>query len=267
MPQAKATPAKRKINRPSNVAGHDLLAELDRWAKTAEKGWHPWFVLMRYPRLRQDIDPITFRSITPWDSFRKIRTALKKDGHCNGRPLQGLTLTQRNQLTALIYDIHAEFDACDYRKKVSPLAKEKDSRCRNLRRRIKNVQKQLTDLHIFAQSLHRWIGGDVAAKALRCRMILDECRIPASPQSIDVLSKGFDPGSCSSVAEFGMVRLFWFFFHACRIPKREAEVRVALIRNALWAPWISPVTLVPHHDAVKTESMGCSAVRLAVARH
>ncbi len=254
------------------------LSQLDREAPTLPKaaGWfdYPVFLYARYPLLQPSRVPgdrysksqiksgyETFqRELSSWER----RISLHDEA---SRVVGGLTKTQRTQLAALVLDTVTMCEGYKPQKqsarRVHALARSAPRKERKLRRKVKTVHKALGDLRDYAQGLDPGLGRQhflVAESALRILAGLGGANSAGFYKSIEAeYTTPDDPTT------FGMVQLYWFFRHGCKLTGDESEVRVALIRNAFWKEYgVEEVAYRPKYKI--GESQGCEAVRQAVRR-
>jgi hypothetical protein len=178
--------------------------------------------------------------------------------------VDGLDDHQRKQLAALLLDTITALESYKtYRrsaKRVNKLAREPGG-VRTLNKKIEKAQAAVKELGDYARRLDIQdvsIVADLCFKKLSVLLIGD-----TTPQFYNSIKAMYptpkDPvGLC-------MVQLYWFFRHGCGLKGREAEVRVALLRNGFWKEL--GVYEVPFRPEYKTgESRGCDAVHEAVRR-
>jgi hypothetical protein len=165
-------------------------------------------------------------------------------------------------LAALVNDTVCELT--DYTDRKEPLehrrklASEAARRRRMLGRKLANARASLKDLRNYAQCLDSLHGmqsiGDAARECLK------RLNVPLRKRTFEPLGSSSD-----NPTAFGMVRLYWFFGHGCRLSGDESEVRVALIRNAFWREF--GVETVPYRAKYEdAQSKGCEAVHVVVNR-
>ncbi len=256
------------------------------------KGWcnYPYFLQIRYP----DLQP-TPPSSAPKSQAEKIKLRLFKEDkeafyetlldfraqvetHEEARrAVEGLTEEQCQQLAALLVDSIVSFEKykpdANFAKELKQLEREAPRRLRNLKRKIDTTRDALQKLHDYASQLHWTLRGgwsqewwhhwtDSTKAAELCLEILEDVELP-KPESFsrDLTDSNLH---LNDPATLYMVKFYWFFRHGCGVPSNESQVRVAIIRNAFWKEWATPVKARPSYDSV--DSQGCTAVRQAVRR-
>jgi hypothetical protein len=128
-----------------------------------------------------------------------------------------------------------------------------------MNKKLKNARAALKQLHDYAELLDIQI---VSALAAACLKKLS-APLDSTPEFYKWLKAKYH--ALEDPVERGMVQLYWFFRHGCGLTGREAEVRVARIRNAFWKKHgVSEVPFRPEYRV--GESRGCDAVHTAVRR-
>jgi hypothetical protein len=280
-------------NRPTRNAAagpFNWLQSLDEAAPTLKRAgsWlQPYgpFMLIRYPHLRpkpsrddrrrkrmlESAEACAFRLVAEWES----RIAHHKEAaDC----LHGLNPGQWAQLSALLIETVDAFEDCKQQGAGSRLrrhlAGEAKRRTSVLHRRLEKARKAVQELKDYASDSGTRHSLDESSHAAR-QMLGQKYRLAAQRalRELDVQNAPADleserneyptPGRAEG---FGMVQLYWFFRHECRLRGDESEVRVARLRNAFWTEHgIGTVKYRPtYKDA---ESMGCDAVHVAVLRY
>jgi len=193
--------------------------------------------------------------------------------------LQGLDSQQRKQLAALLIET---LEAFEYRQQQGArsrlrrhLAGEAEPRTRMLDRKLEKARKAVQELEDYAsdagtgpsdQSCHAARQMLGRKYHLAARRALRELRVQTTPDEIEFCESQRNEYATPDHAEgFGMVQLYWFFRHECRLTGNESEVRVARLRNAFWTDHgVSDVKYRrTYQDA---ESIGCEAVHGAIHR-
>ena len=193
--------------------------------------------------------------------------------------LSGLSAEQRRQLAALLLDTIDELKGCDSAAEALQWARhvheETPTRRRVLDRRLKKARRAVEELENYAQDLRKRNSLD-ASRHLARRTLGHTYRVAAGRalKALDVKSLADAQEHTELAGErltfedpevFGMVRLYWFFRHECRLSGHESEVRTARLRNAFWAEHgIRKVKFRPKY--ITGQSQGCEAVHVAVRR-
>jgi hypothetical protein len=233
-----------------------VLPDRLTWSDLAYEGC-PCFAITRYPTLIGFPQAFLSPYLSCWE-------AQIEEGPDTRGVMDGLDNGQRKQLAALVLDTITGLESYNASVRsaghVHKLASE-PWRVRTLNRRLKKAQEALQELCDYARSLDiqdASVVADACLKKLSVLLIGD--RTPEFYKSIEAMY----PTPEDPVGR-GMVQLYWFFRHGCGLTGREAEVRVALIRNAFWEKLGVPK--VPLRLKYKVgESRGCDAVHQAVLR-
>jgi hypothetical protein len=251
----------RAMTRPPKL--FSTLADLDVRATTLPRArnWlnYPYFMFARYPHLRPLMSGKTF-----WQRLGTWEHRIESDSKAR-RALADLEPELRKQLAAFCVDVISELEM--HAKKVSrppkTFAAEAKRRARMLKRKRERVRRELKNLLRYASSLDRLLAGDDEEVARRCLEILGGIRDYSQIQTLEAL-RGPHPVPDDPIVR-GMVDLYWFFRQYCKLTGDEAEVRVAILRNAFWTEY--GASRVEYLPAYRTgESQGCSAVHEAVRR-
>jgi hypothetical protein len=257
----------------------DWLKDMDKRASKlppAKGVWeYPLFFFARYRRLR----PILIRagrldkalhkarheSLAQFLSERAERITKQQETQ---QAVAGLTSEHRIQLAALLIDTEADIETFTRRKNAKDwshkLGAEGPRRQRMLSRKLKKARASLSDLRQYATDLDPSLGFDyrrAADDALTQLVELREARSFAEHRTVyrELRQATKDPTT------FAMVQLYWFFRSGCRLSGDEAEVRVALVRNAFWTTFgVARVAFFPKNQV--GQSKGCQAVHEAVRR-
>lgn len=243
-------------------AWFDTLADLDAKASTLQqaRGWraYPYFMFARYPHLRPAGDDKAYQhTLKAWESRLASHPEAK-------RALEQLDRALTEQLTALIVDVVSDLEV--YKRKTSRPPKtfktEMQRRNRMLKCKRERARRMLEDLFVYAASLDPLQAGDNAEAAKRCLKILDHVRDYDYASILE--APAVHPVSKDPTVR-AMIDLYWFFRSGCQLPGDEAEVRVALLRNAFWTE--IGISRIEYLSKYRTgESKGCSAVHEAVRR-
>jgi hypothetical protein len=251
----------RVVNREREL--FNTMAYLDAQAATFPKArsWlnYPYFMFARYPHLRPSNNGRAF-----WQKLEEWENRIESDSKA-ARALEDLKPDLRKQLAALLVDIIAELQM--YKKKISRPPKtflaETERRKRMLVRKREKARRELESLRGYARGLDRLLAGDDEEAARRCLEILAGIGDYDHAAILKALEGAHPVPEDPTVR--GMVDLYWFFRHGCKITGDEAEVRVALLRNAFWTRYgVAGVDYRPAY--VAGESKGCQAVHEAIRR-
>jgi hypothetical protein len=179
-----------------------------------------------------------------------------------GHVLDGLNAPQRKQLAALLFDIIDSMRACrTYKTSARRVHKLSATRIRSLNKRVAKVRQSLEALQDYSRRLDPAL--PIAMVVTACLRMFSIFPVGEDPEFYEAIKSEYP--SIEEPVALGMVQLYFFFLHGCGLPGREAEVRVALIRNAFWKK--HGVSAVPFRTKYKTgESRGCNAVHAAVQR-
>ena len=191
------------------------------------------------------------------------------------RACSGLSDDLRDQLAAFAFDTCDDLESYAQRKgtltRTKTLSTEADRRGRMLARKARHASKVLVDLRDYATTVDPQISASYRRIAAQCiEQLAPYFNGPSqSATYFRELHGGLIANSAShrtsrEPVQDNMVRLYWFFVHACGVTGDEAEVRTGLIRNAFWQPLARPVTVRLEYDGC--ESLGCNAVHSAVLR-
>ena len=252
----------RKIARPKL---RNWLLEMDRAvqklprAETAGDYWNFFFV--RYPHLRPS--PYRTRLQGLREQIARYEAIISNDQETR-RTLDTLSRALRKQLAALVLDTIGDLDDLSEKKDLKRIGRIYGSQRRNLIRKVEKLRGHLEDVRRDALKLHHYLGRDVAVRSLRCLEIISECRIPAS-DLIEIIPVHYSKVRLASRTAMNMVKLYWFFRYGCEVDGDEAEVRVALIRNRFWTPYVPKIPYQGAYDG--TENKNCPAVHQAILRY
>lgn len=282
------------------------LKQLDAKARRLPRArsWlsYPWFLLVRYPRLRPDASR---PGLSPSPGIPRDPCALTLDQELitwetkvlrhesASRALVNLSTRQRRELIALLIDTTVSLD--EYRshsrwhRRIRKLAQEEPRRHRMLESKLQKAHRSLDKLltahdidapgHILESAFKRARQSkadlDAYRKALDVELSLNQYFENGMPSSQDLAFLNLaafvsDPSSHSvrvNPVSSSMVHLYAYFIGECGLSRNVAEVRVALLRNAFWTRYgVSEVPVSIRYNPVTCESAGCPAVKAAV-RH
>ncbi len=219
------------------------------------------FMMARYPQLRRPFpDEILGRALSgaehEMSEHREARHAL-----------DGLNDRQRKELAALFLDtVDSLTSYKGYRRsanRVHKLANEAARRTRMLTRKLEKARRALEDLRKYGASLDELLGWEHVRAAETSLERLRKLKEDTDPEFYQSIRPEYP--ALEDPVTLGMVQLYWFFRHGCRLSGDEAEVRVARIRNALWTEHGVPE--VGYRPEYQTgESKGCNTVHIAVLR-
>lgn len=290
MPQRKKTPQTGSAD--SEAVNWLELSDAEAPTLPRAKAWcnFPYFLQIRYPDLQPTPPSSSPTSQTGrikhrlfklekqafYETLSDFRTQIETHEEAS-RAVEDLTEDQQQQVAALLVDSITSFEKykpdANFAKELKQLDREAPRRLRTLQRKIDAAHDSLQKLHDYASQLHwtlrggwsqdhwhRWIDSKKASAS--CLEILEDVELP-KPESFsgDLEDSNLHLNDPTSLY---MVKFYWCFRHGCGLSGHESEVRVALIRNAFWTEWTTPVKYLPSYDTV--DSQGCTAVRQAVRR-
>jgi hypothetical protein len=241
----------------------------DDWAE------YSLFLFARHPTLQPKLDsPNSYKGESNRLGLERFETWLsdyEKRIETNPqveRVIKDFSNSQRKQLAALILDTKSEYENYTRRRQAKEwsrrLGKEGPRRQRMLIRKVKLAHKALLDLNDYAKSLDPSIGATITESSENALRHLSDPQTIQSLELLRALSKDLREFT-KDPTHFSMVKLYWFFRTECNLSGHESEVRVALIRNTLWAPLgVQSVNFLPEYQS--PESQGCQAVHEAVRR-
>src|SRR5262249_25309541 len=132
---------------------------------------------------------------------------------------------------------------------------------RMLMRKFAKVRSALEDLCEYAKSINPIVGREYLIAADKCLKVL----IEPQDSSDFYRSVASEYPRLEDPVRLAMVQLYWLLRHGCGLSGHESEVRVALIRNALWTK--HGITAIPiRAKGTPVKSKGCDAVHVAVMR-
>jgi hypothetical protein len=266
------------------VAG--WLAHLDAKAKTLQPAtsWsNPYdcFMLARYPWLQPKsglVPDTTFRvgelMFSKW--IKKQDECISTDKKAR-RALRDLNDSQRRQLAALVYECTVQLEEhlvwADRLRNAVKLAKEAESFEKRLTRTKNGLLRAFPEFEKASSRVDELVGPQEVLSQVR--------QLSSSIQQIRT-SHGVDywAGIRRSILEskyyrmvaldptsMGMAQIFALLHYDFGITKGEAEVRTALIRNALWSTRSTHVPKVKITSRyLHDQAIGCDAVRKAASR-
>jgi hypothetical protein len=228
-------------------------------------------VLARYPHLRPKEHIPPNRNVSAGQESFDRQLTKQQDGlaGCNKRILRKLDPEQRNQLSALAFELslHVE-EHVNYARRLEELkrqiAKVKQSE-KAAAREIAKIDSGLKQLSKISESISDPVGSRILAEAQeRMPQSVDHLgwskRLEGVLQTLNVSYLAMfaeDPGTLS------MVQLYWLF-RSFGLGAGESELRVGLIRNGLWKSSMGRVRCVTRR--LGDQIIGCDAVRKAVQR-
>jgi hypothetical protein len=261
--------------RPTRPSGErNWLKELDTTARNLPAGsnWfeHPELAFQRCPLFIVTRHPMLVRLFPKEVIDRELtRGESQISEHPGARTvLDGLNVDQRRELAALFLDTITALENHNAYKHLAgrahKLADEAPRRIRSLHKKISKARRALEALRDYAKGLDQALFiRSVPTVVEACLKKLSALTLDATPELFGSV-KGEYP-ALEDPVELSMVQLYWFFREGCRLAGREAEVRVALLRNIFWTK--HGVSEVPFRSQYRTgESRGCNAVHSAVLR-
>ena len=271
------------------------LKDLDAKARDLPraKNWlEPYgpFLLVRYPHLQSQPIPGNNRSQLIWESdLRTAARVLAEWESCIAANreasvcLGGLSTELRKQLSALMVEIVSTLETRSAENRSGQFYKhiveEAKVRKRVLDRKLQKARQAARELKEYAEdsrernkvepnnARHRarqTLGYSYLIVAANALTALDAGGPHNAERHIEIATESLSPEE-KDPEVFGMVQLYWFFKHACKLTGNESEVRVARLRNAFWTlHGVRKVKYRSRYDEV--ESQGCEAVHVAVTR-
>jgi hypothetical protein len=223
------------------------------------------FIMARFPRIERPFpDEVLNREF--------LRGQEQISGHQDAsRILEGLNDKKKIQLAALHLDVVESLEAYRAHNRnrgaVLRAAREAPRRLRTLASKLAKARSALQGLRRYAERLDELLfAHDYVCAAKACMGRLD--RLHKNTDSEFYRSEKAEYRAVEDPVTLAMVQLYWFFRYGCRLSGDEAEVRVALLRNAFWKKsgkyGVVPVLYRATYTA--EESMGCAAVHVAVNR-
>jgi hypothetical protein len=242
----------------------------------AEGMWtYSLFLFARYPRLRprpirakrldEALHKAGYESLAQLLSGRERQIAEHEETR---RAIRGLKSAQRIQLAALLVDTAADIENFtgrrDAKDRSFKLEREGPRRQRMLARKLEASRRSLDNLRRYASALDASMGSSYRKAAEDALTRLSGLPTNRSFQGILTVYRELRQVT-ENPTTFAMVQLYWFFRSGCGLSGHEAEVRVALVRNAFWAAFsVAPVTFFPEYQV--GQPRGCQAVHEAVRR-
>lgn len=218
----------------------------------------------------------------PDEVFRNQLTFWRNRLSEESRVVDRLNAQQLDQLAALMHDIMYQLEVYFAPKskaerpswqrtglkykppRMRKIANEARRRRKMLVSKLIQARRAVKQFGDYAQKLDPMHGTlDYINAAKSCLKILEKLSTDTSVD-FEVSLKDEYPVVPDPTA-FCMVRLYWLFRHGCCLSGDEAEVRVAMIRNAFWTQYgVQDVSYRPNYS--DAESAGCGAVAEAVRR-
>ena len=232
---------------------------------------YDYFVLVRYPHLRPKEHVPPNRDVSAGqESFDWQLTKQQESlAECNKRILRKLDPEERNQLSALVFELSLHFEEhVNYARRLGEL-KRQIAKVKRLERTgaqaIAKINTELQQLSKISESVSDPVGLRIFAEA-QARM----------PQSVDdlgwserlegrlqTLNSGYLAMFVRDPSTLSMVQLYWLL-RSFGLSAGESELRVGLIRNGLWEGSVRRVRCVARR--LGDQIIGCDAVRKAVRR-
>jgi hypothetical protein len=241
------------------------LKDAESWAEDSVLAFQRCrrFLMTRFPHL-----PHPFANEVVSQELSRREEQLQRSLHAK-RILRDLNDAQRRQLAGLLLDIE---EASQYHtrqkltsKSVRRLAAEGDRRLHVLFRKTLKIRSELSELIEYAKGLHPVLRQGYLRAAERCLEILQELEKPSRRDNLSISeyyrSQKREYPALEDPKQLGIVQLYWFFHESGR-SGRDSEVRAAMIANEFLSLKLKYIE--KYSDA---ESMGSSAVRLAVSRY
>jgi hypothetical protein len=244
---------------------------------------YPLFMFARYPRLQPRVVIRSDRYVrsqveTGRETFNRVLATWEdriRNHELARRVLEGLKATQSRQLVSLLFDTVVELEEhkaeADKRTRLRHLIEKGTSQGGKMQRLLVRASKSLEALDNAASWLAPEMGRqDFKSAAVHAKNALTPVTRHRTQEFwrnrrntiAELLAS--KPHSKNPTKDL-MVELYWFFRYGCRLTGDEAEVRVALLRNAFWTDFNVPtVNYLPEYQT--GESKGCSAVHEAVRR-
>lgn len=246
------------------------------------------FMLERYPNLRPQPISGNVHSQIACESGEQTAAQLFAEwesriaGNAEAAVcLEGIGAEQRRQLAALLLDTMVALETRPALDRTSQFARqvsrEAAMRLRVLNRKLQKARQSIEELMAYAQDSGKWNTLDASRHSARLALgqpyrfaagkalgALDIKGLPDTREHVELASESLIPED-EDLEVFGMVQLYWFFRHGCRLSGHESEVRAARLRNAFWTEHgIRKVTYRAKY--VRGQSQGCGAVHVAVHR-
>jgi len=245
------------------------------------------FMLARYPHLRPAPIPGDVHSRIMCESEEK--TAAQQFAEWESRIagsaeaavcLAGLSAEQRTQIAALLLQTAVDLEMREADSRSSQwarhLRREAPTRLRELNRRLQKARRAVEELKAYAEDSRAEGPKDMerhwarhllgfnyrlaADKALRALVM----KCPPEAQEFAKIAGEYP--TPERVGAFGMVQLYWFFRHECKLSGHESEVRAARLRNAFWTEF--GISKVPYRKTLQDgQHRGCGAVHAAIVNY
>jgi len=195
--------------------------------------------------------------------------------------LVGLSAELRKQLAALLLETTDDLEMRTATDRTSQwknqLCREAPTRLRMLNRKLHKARQAVQELMNYAKDsreenapdsplyrARRMLGQAYIIAASNALRDLDIEHLSDAQRHIEIATESLSVRS-EDVEVFGMVQLYWFFRHGCKLSGNESEVRVARLRNAFWTKQgVCAIKYRTEYD--KVDSQGCEAVHVAVSR-
>lgn len=264
--QKPRSPTTRDAHKPRGSAPINWLDDLDQKAKSFVPAvdWdeHPAFVFVRYPRLKP-------RNVPRSDHKEFSQILAKWHKRVSEDPQASCTITDltgknQQQLAALVLDTvlaTRTYQSLRSKSRWGCMIRAARSRQeRMLNRKVEAVLDALEGLYNYSMKLEDPQLGEPTRDVIRKCLRLLGFNLPLPFRPLVLPDK-----TVQSPLDESMVKLYCFFRYGCKISGHEAEVRVAIIRNAFWTQQgIARVSYRAEYE--HGESKGCPAVRQAIRR-
>jgi hypothetical protein len=225
------------------------------------KSWlHPYdyFMLTRYSTLRPAEDNRPKSNFPAGKATYEHHLAVEQQhlSLCEARILRMLLPEQRQQLSALVYELNLHFEEHrSYRDKMENLRALLRAEDRNSRLEEK-IRQGLEELSAIAEKLRDPLGEKLISDAIQHFNVQNVERSLFKSAHFRIFAD--DPSTLA------MVQLYWLFRHGFELSSGESEVRVAMIRNCFSRTW--GVHKVARTARSGVAAVGSDAVRKAVER-
>ena len=264
------------------------LKRLDAQAANLPRAAYGPFMLARYPNLQPQPVPGNVPSLlmcksderTARTQFAEWESRIAKNRKA-AACLVDLSAELRKQLAALLLETIDDLEMRTAADRSSQwkrqLCKEAPTRLRMLNKKLHKARQAVQELRNYAEDskgqnapdsplyrARRMLGQPYIIAAANAHQYLDIKYLSETQKLIELATDSLSVGS-EDVEVFGMVRLYWFFKHGCKLSGDESEVRVARLRNTFWTEYgVSAVTYRAKY--IVGQSRGCGAVQAAVRR-
>jgi hypothetical protein len=253
----------------------------NKWPRATSWITYDYFLLARYPHLRPNRlrydefirkEHISYSKVSPGKEYFDLQLAEQQEllDNCNKRILRKLDPEQRNQLSALVYELTIHFEEhIDYAGRLRELKKQSAQVKRAERvtaRAMARINTELKQLSKIGESIGDAVGVRILAEAQK-QMSKSVDDLGWSPEQLDgrlqTLNSSYLAMFVEDPSTLSMVQLYWLLL-SFGLSVGESELRVGLIRNGLWNCWVGPVRCVTRR--LGDQMIGCDAVRKAVRR-